>query len=292
MSKGMADLTTIDWSSMPAQTFTPDPTPQPTPQPSTFTPNAGSPTSVSREVQTNIHEANLAMARGDYDLASQLLAQATARQQDIKRGAKGEVGTGGYSSIEQARQDAYSRLANRPAPIEKQPETQPNQGDQGQPVFSMFSSEPVAQPTPEPVKDPGRDVIAFARNDLSPTGIINLLFESIGGVEISTIARRDTIEGQNPYYGLISNLSTIRKEYDATKLISRQKPNQSIFDRYAINLDSRIPGQLYLSQKNLNNFFYIDNNGDLVVELDNMIGDEEIQVEIAGSGTIRVVSES
>jgi hypothetical protein len=111
-------------------------------------------------------------------------------------------------------------------------------------------------------------------------------------VEISTLTRRDTVEGQNPYYTLISNLSTINRQYDPTQLISRQKPNQTLFDIFPINLDSKIPGDLYLKQRNLDNFFYIDSNGDFVIELDNLLQDENIQLEIAGSGTIKMVNGS
>lgn len=168
------------------------------------------------------------------------------------------------------------------------------------PAQSTPTTAPPAQSTPTPappappppVKIPDRDVLNFTRNDISATGITTLLFENIGGVEISTLTRRDTVEGQNPYYSLISNLSTIKTQYDPTQLISRQKPNQTLFDIFPISLSSKIPGDLYLAQRNLENFFYIASNGDFVIELDNLLQDENIQLEIAGSGTIKMVNGS
>lgn len=138
-------------------------------------------------------------------------------------------------------------------------------------------------------KNPTRDVVLFSENEVSPQGITNLLFEQIGGIELISMLRRDTVEGQNPYYTLISNLSSIKREFDPTQIISRQRPNQSFFDIYSIDLNVKIPGDIYLEQNGIENFFYIDENGDFVIELDNMLQDEVIELEIAQSGTIRLV---
>jgi hypothetical protein len=141
-------------------------------------------------------------------------------------------------------------------------------------------------------KNPGRDVILFNENNVSIEGISNLLFEQIGGIELISMVRRDTVEGQNPYYTVISNLSNIKKEFDPTQIISRQKPNQSFFDIYSIDINTKIPNDLYLEKNNLSNFFYIDTNGDFIIELDNMLADEIVELEIAQGGTIKLVRES
>lgn len=136
---------------------------------------------------------------------------------------------------------------------------------------------------------PNRDVVIFNSDDVSVEGMINILFEDLGAIELANIVRRDTVDGQNPYYSLISNLSATKKDFDPTTIISRQKPNQSYFDIYAIDLNQRIPDSIYLSVNNIDNFYYIDSNGDFVIELDNMLVDEEIFVEIANGGTIKLV---
>lgn len=141
-------------------------------------------------------------------------------------------------------------------------------------------------------KIPARDVIQFNDDNVSVEGITNLLFEQIGGIELISMVRRDTVDGQNPYYTIISNLSNTKKEFDPTQIISRQKPNQSFFDIFSIDLNSKIPNDLYLQRNNLDNFYYIDTNGDLIIELDNMLSDEIIELEIAQGGTISLVRES
>jgi hypothetical protein len=141
-------------------------------------------------------------------------------------------------------------------------------------------------------KTPTRDVVTFVQSSFSAEGITNLLFEQIGGIELISMVRRDTVEGQNPYYTVISNLSNIKKEFDPTQIISRQKPNQSFFDIFAIDINTKIPNDLYLEKNNLSNFFYIDTNGDFIIELDNMLADEVVELEIAQGGTIKLVRES
>jgi hypothetical protein len=141
-------------------------------------------------------------------------------------------------------------------------------------------------------KTPARDVVNFSRVQFSIEGISNILFEQIGGIELISMVRRDTVEGQNPYYTVISNLSNIKKEFDPTQIISRQKPNQSFFDIYSIDINTKIPNDLYLERNNLTNFFYTDTNGDFVIELDNMLVDEVVELEIAQGGTISLVRES
>ncbi|MDA0900313.1 MAG: hypothetical protein O3B35_04720 [Proteobacteria bacterium] len=151
---------------------------------------------------------------------------------------------------------------------------------------------PKAPPPPKIVKSPNRDVVEFGREQFSQSSIVRLLFEQVGSIELVNISRRDTIEGQNPYYTLISNLSSIRKNFDPTSLISRQKSNQNISDNYSISLNNKIPDQQYLDRNNLTSFYYIDSNGDLVIELDNLAVDEIIDLEIASSGTINLVDEA
>lgn len=175
--------------------------------------------------------------------------------------------------------------SNRPAPPPPSPPPAPPPAPRAAPT-------PKPPPPPKIVKSPNRDVVEFSREQFSQSSIARLLFEQVGSIELVNISRRDTIEGQNPYYTLISNLSSIRKNFDPTSLISRQKSNQNIQDNYSINLNNKIPDQDYLTRNNLENFYYIDDNGDLVIELDNLAIDEIIDLEISTSGTINLVDEA
>ena len=148
------------------------------------------------------------------------------------------------------------------------------------------------------VKTPTRDVVNFT--DDSNIGVellTNLLFENLGANELVKFERHDTIEGTNATYDIISNLSSIQKQFDPSNLISRQKVDRSYFDIFNIKLENKIPSDKYLrnnpktdgsGQVNLTDYVYIDSLGNLVIELVNMNFDEVVEVEIESGGTIYV----
>jgi hypothetical protein len=156
-------------------------------------------------------------------------------------------------------------------------------------VAPMVSSpEP---PTPAPVKMPSRDVVSLVDPGIDSATIQNLLFENIGATELIKFTRHDTVDGINPYYDIISNLSDIKRRYDPSSLISLQKPESSFFDIFTIKLDQKIPDQEYLDENNLLDYVYIDESGNLVIELTNLASDEIIEVEIDSNGTIYDIGE-
>ena len=137
---------------------------------------------------------------------------------------------------------------------------------------------------------PDRDVVDYSVEGIDVATLQNLLFENIGANELVKFERHDTIEGTNARYDIISNLSDIKKQFDPSSLISRQKPDASYFDIFTIRLDNKIPDSKYLNENGLENYLYIDTNGDLVIELVNIDEDELVELQIDSSGTIYKVS--
>jgi len=163
------------------------------------------------------------------------------------------------------------------------------------PDTGSISSEPVVQlppPPPQMVRVPERDVVSLAQETVSAETITNLLFENVGANELTKFVRHDTVEGINPYYDVISNLSDIKRKFDPSNLISLQKTTSSLFDIFPIKLQDKIPSDAYLLENNLTNFVYIDTNGDLVIEVVNLKDSEIVEIEIDTSGTIFEVDES
>jgi hypothetical protein len=166
----------------------------------------------------------------------------------------------------------------------KDPDT--NTGGTSEPIFEL------PPPPPQMVRVPERDVVSLAQETVSAETITNLLFENIGANELTKFVRHDTVEGINQYYDIISNLSDIKRKFDPSNLISLQKTTSSLFDIFPIKLQDKIPSDAYLSQNNLTDFVYIDTNGDLVIEVDNLKDSEIVEIEIDTSGTIYEVDES
>jgi len=195
-------------------------------------------------------------------------------------------------------EDYRNRIISFDPTVSKSPEDPGDPGDDDpkpkQPTTGRITAPITAPSPPKPkiVKNPNRDVLDLSRDEFSISSVSRLLFEQVGSIELVNIARRDTIEGQNPYYSMISNLSTVRKNFDPTSIITRQKSNQGIYSNYNISLNDKIPDDQYLERNNLTDFYYIDDNGDLVIELDNLASDEIIDFEIAESGTINLVDEA
>lgn len=142
-----------------------------------------------------------------------------------------------------------------------------------------------------PVKTPERDVVSLVSEPVDAETIQNLLFENISANELTRFVRHDTVEGMNPYYDIITNLSDIKRQFDPSNIISLQKTNSSFFDIYPIKLEYKIPDERYLIENNLTDYVYIDTNGDLVIELTNMQDFEVVEVQIDTNGTIYEVDE-
>ena len=166
---------------------------------------------------------------------------------------------------------------------------------------------PVASTTPAAVvvKTPTRNVTNIS--DLVPQYdaeyISQILFENLSAVELSIRERHDTIEGINQRYSIVSNLSEIRKRYEITKQLTVMDKFRPLTKIFTIDIESKIPQEDYIELEGLDStykyinenniiierekgYYYIDTNGDLVIELVNLERSQEVEIQIATSGTI------
>lgn len=259
------------------------------------------------QVATKAYEvAKSEASLGRVDSAQAALAKAEqaastyiASQTQIKRNIENSGQTANWSNLAkfqaeakttgqtiQGMIDKLNTPVNTPViPDNKPPDNKPSTLPPS-PFNPIISRSPESIPPPSPTLIPAKDVVNFQTQPASIEAMEQILFEQIGGYELINLVRRDTVEGQNPFYTLISNLSSVRRDLDPSQIISLQKANQTGFERYEISLEQRIPGEKYLTNNNISNFFYIASNGDLVIELDNVKDDEEIEVQMASSGKI------
>ena len=134
---------------------------------------------------------------------------------------------------------------------------------------------------------PNKDnVISLSKDNNDVSEITALVFEKLGAVELTKFTRNDTVDGINPYYNIISNLSAIKREYDPSNIISDQKSDDSLYNAFSIKLENKIPGDEYLADRGIDTYVYIDNIGNLVIELVNITSDELVELEIDTNGTI------
>lgn len=145
--------------------------------------------------------------------------------------------------------------------------------------------------TPTSIKVPDRDaVIALQKEGADQALITSVLFEQIGATELVKFVRNDTVDGFNPQYTVISNISDLKSKLDPSYLIAKQRSDTSIDNGFSIRLQDKMPSIDYLFENNIPNYIHFDptvgQNGALVIELDNIDVDEIVEVEIDTNGTI------
>jgi hypothetical protein len=187
-----------------------------------------------------------------------------------------------------------------PAP-QAQPQPQPQPQPQSQPSSSSSFSPsyvapsytpPAAPPPPKPpawittsdfqepkgVKQADPDIVIFNTEAISPEFLVELNYEDISGMELINISRSDLINGANVAYSPIKNLSALRRRYNPNNIISMPELSSSFFARFGIDLVLR----------GIKKPFF-DEEGNLVIEIEDVRDDELIEVEVSQSGTINEV---
>jgi hypothetical protein len=133
----------------------------------------------------------------------------------------------------------------------------------------------VTYTAPVGIKQADPDIIVFDDEVTTGTFLVDRFFEEIGGIELINISRSDIINGDLVTYTPIKNLSALRRQYNPNNIIAIASTAQSAFSRFKIDLLLRGINEPY-----------IDDDGNLVIEVDTVNPDEFIEAEIATSGTI------
>ena len=137
-------------------------------------------------------------------------------------------------------------------------------------VRPNYPSNQPATVTEESVKISTPDLILTVDSPLGDQILTDLIFQNIGGVEIINIARSDVINGQNVTYQPIKNITSLFSQYNPQNIISLQGTDKDYFKNFAINLTDKLPESEYVD---------IDENGDLVITLMNMLPSESVEVQ-------------
>lgn len=129
------------------------------------------------------------------------------------------------------------------------------------------------------IKVASSDIIQFDDNAVDIALIQDLLFENIGATELANISRTDLIDGQEVIYSPIKNLPSVRREFNPNNIVATSY-STDYFSRFGIDIIQRGVNEPY-----------IDDNGNLVIEVDSVGEAEEIQVQILSNGTIDLIEE-
>ena len=155
----------------------------------------------------------------------------------------------------------------------------------------MVEATPPASPNPgttivkNSVKSATPDIVQFDDASIVDNAevIVDLLFENIGGQELLTIARYDTVNGQDVKYQPIKNLNIIQEEYNPNNLVRIQDTSDKYFANFPIKLDSKIPS---IGNGPVGSNVYLNDSNGLVLEFVNLEADEQVDIQITINGTI------
>lgn len=149
------------------------------------------------------------------------------------------------------------------------------------------------------IKLPSRDVVNIESQPTSYSEIDFLLFRQIGGTELITLVRNDTILSEDNLYSVISDVNKTKISFDPSLLLTNKASYQSIFNGFQIKLTEKIPEEnMYEKSQNeytpeyslLTNAYWDGEN--LVIEVENFRDTELMQIEIETDGKIYRVREN
>jgi hypothetical protein len=183
-----------------------------------------------------------------------------------------------YNDTSQVSEETYVEPEFDP-PVYPEP---PEQGG------GVGGDQDLSDPPPPPIKSAPIDTVLFNDSLVNPEIIADLLFENIGGQEILTIARHDTVNGQSVSYQPIKNLSGISQEYSSESLVKVKGTSKDIFGNFPIKLQGKIPN---VGNGPDGRNIYLDADGNIVIEFVNLEGGQEVEVQITSSGTIESIGE-
>ena len=136
----------------------------------------------------------------------------------------------------------------------------------------------------EPVKHAAPGDILIDDNELPIDLIIKLTLEKIGGIELISLVRHDTVNGQNIVYRPIKNVSQLAIEYNPQNLVKMPNSSESYFDNFSIKPDSHMPQTTNILPPTA---AYIDRNTEnVIIELVNLKADYEIEVQMVSVGKV------
>jgi hypothetical protein len=128
---------------------------------------------------------------------------------------------------------------------------------------------------PKGIKQAQPDIIIDRETDTTGDYIVERFFEELGGTELINLSRHDLIDGVKVVYNPIANLSKLRQRFNPNNIIESDFLSQNESKSATIDIISRGMGEPYFNDL-----------GQLVVEIGIIRPEENIEVQVANSGTL------
>jgi hypothetical protein len=135
---------------------------------------------------------------------------------------------------------------------------------------------PIPSTSSSGVKVATPEIVDLSYESLPVDIMASLIFESIGGVELLSLSRHDTVNGQRVIYSPIVNSADVGIQYNSVNLIENIDSSNRIFKNFPLKFVNYIPGD--------DSPISIDaTNGDILIAINNISATEEVEIQMFDS---------
>ncbi len=143
------------------------------------------------------------------------------------------------------------------------------------------------------VKTATPDILVFDEDGVPIEIMTDLIFEDIGGQEILSIARNDTINGQEVIYRPIKNITSLNFQYNPNNILALQGVSEAYFKNFPISFNRHVPecgtGYDIIGGVDVPNckYVYLDpKTGDLVINVVKLAKGNQVEVQVMNAGVL------
>jgi hypothetical protein len=166
-----------------------------------------------------------------------------------------------------------------PAPVVTPPPVVVEPPPPPKPVVPKYlSSSPV-----QPVKYASPDVVLTDQNSLPVDLILKLTLEKIGGIELISLVRHDTVNGQDIAYQPVKNLAQIEFLYSPQNIVKIPDTSELYFKNFAIKLENHIPQNTNDTPPKIVD---LDSEGRIVIDVFALKPDYEVEIQTVSLGKV------
>jgi hypothetical protein len=243
-------------------------------------------------------------ARREAAAAASAAAAANARNQQAARdqaardqAARDQAARDQAARDQAAREQAAREAAAREAARREQERLEALKRAEEARIAAIVAARPTvpkyaASTTVDPVKYASPADVLIQESTLPVDLILKQTLEKIGGLELISLVRHDTVNGQDIAYQPVKNLSQIQLLYNPQNLVKIPDSSELFFKNFAIKIEAHIPppddGQTVsidmFSKKN--NVYLNPTSGKIVLELANLKPDYEVEIQTVSLGKV------
>jgi hypothetical protein len=214
--------------------------------------------------------------------------QQAARDQAARDQAAREQAAREQAAREQAAREAAAAAAAREAARREQERLEALKRAEEARIAAIVAARPTvprysSTASVEPVKYASPADVLIQESSLPVDLILKQTLEKIGGLELISLVRHDTVNGQNIAYQPVRNLSQIELLYNPQNMVKIPDSSELYFKNFAIKLENHI---IQDTNSRPAKTVDIDSQGRIVIDVLNLKPDYEIEIQTVSLGKV------